>query len=338
MADGIAGRVDPPSGLLDFRFLNPFHTFLSEGGEKWLGQRYGYAQLVYMVICIGCLVIIALQSKEIKIFYLIGFAFGLFLNYYSISCLLVPNNHERCFVAVWLSIIAMILFTILLITGKSTIEEAGKNMQMIAGTKKNTEEKIQEEVQEEEIKKDENTQEGGYINEEQEIFDVSNLRDTYTGGANYGSGKKHYHEEEDYTGGVNHGSAKKHYHEEEDYTGGASCGSGKKHSHEEDYIGGANYGSGKKHYHEEEDYTGGANYGSGKKHYHEEEDYTGGASCGSGKKHAHEEDYTGGMLNYEEDYYTGGMLNYEDDYMNDDVNNYNEETDDDTFTGGFFKF
>ena len=135
MADGVAGRIDPPSGWLDFRFLNPFQVFLSEGGEKWFGQRYGYAQFVYIATCIACLVILVLQSKEISVIYLISFAFGLFLNYYSVSCLVVPNNHERCFVAVWLSIISMVIFTILLTLGKSVMNSASGNIGIKGGMK-----------------------------------------------------------------------------------------------------------------------------------------------------------------------------------------------------------
>ena len=118
MTEAVVGNVTKSDTFFDFRFLNPFEKF---GANKFYGQRYGYVQFIFIACTIISLVMVGIYSKKdtnllLKIFMLF---ITYFMLYYNISCLLVPNNHERCWILMWLFLICIIISTVLSIFGES---------------------------------------------------------------------------------------------------------------------------------------------------------------------------------------------------------------------------
>jgi hypothetical protein len=118
MTDTVAGYVTKTDAFYDLRFLNPFEKY---GSDKLFGQRYGYVQFIFIGCTILSLVMVGIYSKQndtllLKLFLLL---ISYFLLYYNISCLLIPNNHERCWMFVWLFLISVIISTVLSIFGES---------------------------------------------------------------------------------------------------------------------------------------------------------------------------------------------------------------------------
>ena len=103
------------SNNMDSRFLNPFEKGLSKGAS-FFGQRYGNAQFIFIICATISLGLIQLLSSDFNktLIMIILISYYLFL-YYNLSCYLIPDNHERCFVLAWICIATVILITILVL-------------------------------------------------------------------------------------------------------------------------------------------------------------------------------------------------------------------------------
>ena len=124
MGNAVVGTVTG-SGFFDFRFLNPF-TKLPNG--TYFGSRYGYVQFIFLACVLISLISVVYYNKNtsklsLQIFYLILTYLGM---YYSLSCLLMPNDHERCYILVWLFLLGLIMSTVLSIFGESLFKNVNK--------------------------------------------------------------------------------------------------------------------------------------------------------------------------------------------------------------------
>ena len=108
----------------DMRFLNPFRiTNKVSGSNKIFGERYGYIQFIYIACILISLIFVFIHSSDtsklpLKLLFLI---ISYFILYYGISCLIVPNDHERCYILAWLFLIGVIISTVLTIFGESLL-------------------------------------------------------------------------------------------------------------------------------------------------------------------------------------------------------------------------
>lgn len=124
MGNAVVGTVSG-SGFFDFRFLNPFAK-LPNG--TFFGARYGYVQFIFLVcVLISLTFVIYYNTKKsnlsLKLFFLIT---SYFCMYYTLSCLLMPNDHERCYILVWLFLLGLIMSTVLSIFGESLFKNVNK--------------------------------------------------------------------------------------------------------------------------------------------------------------------------------------------------------------------
>ena len=99
------------SGIFDFTFLNPFY----QTNDSYLGSRFGYAQF----ILVTCLIISTISLIIIykNIVPVLGFAVFWLIQYYGISCLLIPDNHTRCYLWTWIFNILPIIISTVVILG-----------------------------------------------------------------------------------------------------------------------------------------------------------------------------------------------------------------------------
>lgn len=112
------------SSNLDPRFLNPFEKGIE---NKMFGYRYGNAQFIYILCAFASLLTIGFFSSDIdKTFIIISLVLYYIFLYYNLSCYLVPDNHERCFVLAWICIVTVIFITILVIFHKSIFKKSKK--------------------------------------------------------------------------------------------------------------------------------------------------------------------------------------------------------------------
>jgi hypothetical protein len=112
------------SSNLDPRFLNPFEKGIE---NKMFGYRYGNAQFIYILCAFASLLTIGFFSSDIdKTFIIISLVLYYIFLYYNLSCYLVPDNHERCFVLAWICIVTVIFITILVIFHKSIFRKSKK--------------------------------------------------------------------------------------------------------------------------------------------------------------------------------------------------------------------
>lgn len=138
-----AGYVAKNSSAFDLTFLNAFHTDIN---GNMLGARYGYAQFI-LIICLVLVCFFSLLFMQKMGFFTIMVYVGYWIAVYLVvSCYLVPNEHERCFIITWLfSILPTIFFTFLLILaviiGGSIMStfKGGKEKEKKIKTKKETE-------------------------------------------------------------------------------------------------------------------------------------------------------------------------------------------------------
>ena len=86
--------------FFDFRFLNPFQIDI-EG--NMIGVRYFAAQFVLLFSFIS-MIILAYSTMSIYSVTPVVTSILItgFLIYYGVSCILIPNNHERCYFMPWL--------------------------------------------------------------------------------------------------------------------------------------------------------------------------------------------------------------------------------------------
>ena len=123
------------SGIGDFRFLNPFYKM--DHGEKgaMYGTRYGYSQFLYIACAFISLIIVAIYSNSKTVFLqVVILSVTYFFMYYNLSCYLVPNNHDRCSVLVFLMILFVIASTLLSILSSSILKDASKSIGSAFGT------------------------------------------------------------------------------------------------------------------------------------------------------------------------------------------------------------
>ena len=100
---------------LDNRFLNPFGRGLSKS-KSYFGRRYGNVQFIFIICSIISLVLIQLLSNDVnKRLLMISLVLYYIFLYYNLSCYIVPDNHERCFVLAWICIATVIFISILIL-------------------------------------------------------------------------------------------------------------------------------------------------------------------------------------------------------------------------------
>lgn len=169
--------------VFDFRFMNPFEKDLAQYGTT-LGARYGYAQYILLfclVVAVLTLTIIG-RSPIVAVMYTLMWIFV----YYHVSCLLIPEGSERCFLITWFQIIfPWIFFTIGLIISifmlsslYKMLKKASKNKSVNIQIKQEKKTKDDEEDEEEDDEKDDEKK-GGKIETEEEI---KRLDDLFMGG------------------------------------------------------------------------------------------------------------------------------------------------------------
>ena len=197
------------SGIGDFRFLNPFYKM--DHGEKgaMYGTRYGYAQFIYIAFAFISLIIVAIysNSKTVLLQVIILFVTYFFM-YYNLSCYLVPNNHDRCTVLVFLMILFVIASTLLSILSSSILKDASNKLGTALGSsivkkdKPKTSTSTNEQVNQTNTQavNQTNTQEGGkYFTSFGSIggYDYSNQEEKMYGNGEY----KHNEEDKMYGNG-----------------------------------------------------------------------------------------------------------------------------------------
>ena len=111
MGNASTGTVKE-SGMFDVRFLNPFEK-LPNG--NFFGTRYGYIQFIYLGCVLISLISVFIYSSDksklpLQLLFLI---ISYFVMYYSLSCLLIPNDHERCYFVAWTFLLSVIISTVL---------------------------------------------------------------------------------------------------------------------------------------------------------------------------------------------------------------------------------
>ena len=197
----------------DIRFLNPFEK-LPNGG--YFGERYGYIQFIYIACVLISLISVIFYSTNKsnlrpQLFFLI---ISYFVMYYNLSCLLIPNDHERCYTVVWMFLLGVIISTVLTMFGESLFKNINKFInKQIGGAhcyKKNED--------------DEQTGGGGHGHKRDEDM--------------YGAGGHGHKRDEDMYGGGGHG----HKRDEDMYGAG---GYGHKHKKIYKNIGGNHCGKNK---------------------------------------------------------------------------------------------
>ena len=120
MVDSKVGSVTE-TNFFDVRFLNPFEKYGTGLNEKFYGSRYGNVQFIYIACALISLICVFFYSSNksklpLQLFFLL---ISYFLMYYNLSCLLIPNNHERCYIVVWMFLLSLIMSTVLTIFGDS---------------------------------------------------------------------------------------------------------------------------------------------------------------------------------------------------------------------------
>lgn len=124
MTNANIGSVTGTS-FYDMRFLNPFEK-LPNGG--YFGERYGYIQFTYIACALISLIsVIFYSTNKSKLPLQLVFLFiSYFVMYYNLSCLLIPNDHERCYLVVWMFLLGVIASTVLTIFGESLFKNINK--------------------------------------------------------------------------------------------------------------------------------------------------------------------------------------------------------------------
>ena len=113
------------SSNLDPRFLNPFERGIE---NKMFGHRYGNAQFIFILFALVSLLTIGFFSTDIdKTLVMILLTLYYIFLYYNVSCYLVPDNHERCFVLAWICIVTVLFITILVLFHKSIFKKPKDN-------------------------------------------------------------------------------------------------------------------------------------------------------------------------------------------------------------------
>ena len=100
------------SDFFDFTFLNPF---AKTSEDIYFGTRFGFAQFILIIIGLLITVFLLFYKKTKKLSYLVSFIIWFVLTYYNVSCILIPNNHEKCYLFNWISISLYIMYSIILI-------------------------------------------------------------------------------------------------------------------------------------------------------------------------------------------------------------------------------
>ena len=271
------------TNFYDMRFLNPFEK-LPNGA--FYGSRYGYVQFIYIICSIISLIAVFFYSTDknklpLQIFFLI---ISYFLLYYNLSCLLVPNDHERCYLVVWICLLCLIMSTVLTVFGESLFKNINKSINKKTGGDAH-----------EHKKNDEVNGGGGYGHKkEQDMYGAGgheNKNEELNGGGGYG----HKREQDMYGAGG-------HKNKNEELNGGGGYG----HKREQDM-----YGAGG-HKNKNEELNGGGGWG-----YNKNEELNGGGGCKKKRKKggsncSKKKEKLGGAhcYNKREDEQTGGYFKY----------------------------
>lgn len=253
------------SSIFDMTFLNPFVSISKNNKEFMVGTRFGNAQFIYIIIAIISLVLVGFLSDDInKTVILIALVIYYIFLYYNLSCYLIPDNHERCFLLAWICIATVIFITLIVLFHESLFNiksKVKKENKVSGGGKKNLggkhckkcKKKKGGDSHEEEINTLMKNQKGSGL-------DHKNYEDyaSYGGDNCYekekkGGGGNYYKEEEKLMGGDNcyekekKGGGGNYYKEEEKLMGGDNCydkekksGGGNYYKNEDEIIGGYN--------------------------------------------------------------------------------------------------
>ena len=96
------------SSIFDFTFLNPFY----KANNSYLGKRFGLAQFILFTCLIIGTISVSITFKDIKP--ILAFVTFWIIQYYGISCLLIPDNHTRCYLWTWIfNILPVIIVTLI---------------------------------------------------------------------------------------------------------------------------------------------------------------------------------------------------------------------------------
>ena len=182
------------SHLFDVTFLNPFKTLIKNNKKIDTGTRFGYAQLIYILCAVISLLLIGFLSDDInKVFILVSLVIYYIFLYYNLSCYLIPDNHERCFILAWICIISILFITLIVLFHRNIFYKSNKSVggrHCKKNKKKYNEEKGGENHSEETLNKFVNYKGSGNCNNEEKV-----------GGRHCKKNKKKYNEEK---GGKNH--------------------------------------------------------------------------------------------------------------------------------------
>lgn len=83
------------TSIFDFNFLNPFYKNIN---GYMLGIRYGYAQFIIISCFIIYIILLIINSKIIGPITIIEVIIILFIQYFGLSCILIPYKHKRYFI------------------------------------------------------------------------------------------------------------------------------------------------------------------------------------------------------------------------------------------------
>ena len=284
MGNASTGTVKE-SGMFDVRFLNPFEK-LPNG--NFFGTRYGYIQFIYLGCVLISLISVFIYSSDksklpLQLLFLI---ISYFVMYYSLSCLLIPNDHERCYFVAWTFLLSVIISTVLSIFGESLFKNINKFIKNLSSKKQ--------------------MNGSGYNHSHKNNYELLN------GGVGhphkkdedmYGAGGYGYKKEEDMYGGDGHP-----YKKDEDMYGAGGYGYKK----QEDMYGAGGYG-----YKKQEDMYGAGGHAHKKNKKHKK--HLGGAHCykkdpQEGGAHCYKKDpQEGGAHCYKKDPQEGGAHCYKKD-------------------------
>ena len=115
------------SHVFDYKFMNPFTKLSKSHKSLTMGYRYGYSQLIYILCAVISLLLIGFLSSDInKTFILISLLIYYIFLYYNLSCYLIPDNHERCFVLAWICIISILFITLIVLFHRNIFRSPNK--------------------------------------------------------------------------------------------------------------------------------------------------------------------------------------------------------------------
>ena len=151
--------------IFDFRFMNPLEKDLAQHGTT-LGARYGGAQYILLFCLVAAVLTLTIIGRS-PIFAIIYTLMWIFV-YYQVSCILIPDGSERCFLITWFQVILpWIFFTIGLIISVFMLSSLYK---MFKQASKDNSVKIQKKTKDDDDEKDDEKKGGAITKLDDFIF------------------------------------------------------------------------------------------------------------------------------------------------------------------------